>query len=339
MLLRSVSCIFFGGMTCGSATAVDAVRYQVPAQAIVDMIDAPQIPQTLLSPNRDWLLLLERPALPPVAELAQPEIRLAGLRINPRNNNQSRTGQATGIKLIRITDRVEKMITGLPQGARIGDAQWSPDGRRIAFTLVKDTAIELFVADTANGAVARRLTDRVLNSAIGRVFVWQTDSKSLIANFVPSARGAPPKFVELPNGPSVLENLGKRNTARTYQDLLKSPHDEALFDYYATSELADIGLDGKITSLASGVIRAFQPSPNGEFVMVQTIRRPYSYSVPFSRFPLKTEIRNARDPDAGKVIKVLSDLALAVAENEELDPDAVRKGPDSMHGVAMRQRP
>ena len=324
-VLSLVACVLLGSLACSVSYAADAARYQVPSQAIVDMIDAPQIPQTLLSPNRDWLMLLERPALPPVAELAQPEIRLAGIRINPRNNNQRRTGQATGIKLVRIADRVEKVITGLPQGARIGDAQWSPDGRRIAFSLVKDSAIELFIADTANGAVAKRLTDRVLNSAIGRAFVWQSDSKSLVANFVPSGRGAPPKFVELPSGPSILENLGKRNIARTYQDLLKSPHDEALFDYYCTSELAGIGLDGKTTPLATGVIRTFHPSPNGEFVMVQTIRRPYSYSVPISRFPLKTEIRDARDQDAGKLIKTLSDLALA--ENEELDPDAVRKGP------------
>ena len=62
-----------------------------------------------------------------------------------------------------------------------------------------------------------------------------------------------------------------------------------------------------------------------KFVMVQIVRRPYSYAVPVSRFPLKTEIRDARDLDAGKVVKVLSDLGLA--EDEELDPDAVRKGP------------
>ncbi|MCY7387979.1 MAG: prolyl oligopeptidase family serine peptidase [Burkholderiales bacterium] len=289
------------------------------------MIDAPQVPQTLLSPNRDWLMLLERPALPPVAELAQPEIRLAGIRINPRNSNQSRAGLATGIKLIKIADRFEKPINGVGQGARVGDAQWSPDGKRIAFSLVKDNAIELFVAEIANGGIAKRLTDRALNNAIGKAFVWQSDSKSLVANFVPLGRGAPPKLVDLPVGPLIMENLGKRNTERTHQDLLKSQYDEALFDYYGMSELAGIGLDGRITLIAQGVIRAFQPSPNGEYVMVQTIRRPYSYSVPISRFPLKTEIRDARDEDVGKVLKTLSDLA--VAENEELDPDAVRKGP------------
>ncbi len=321
----AVGALWIGCLACGPAYAAESARYQLPSQAIIDMIDAPQIPQTLLSPNRDWLMLLERPALPPVAELAQPEIRLAGLRINPRNNNLSRTAQATGIRLVRIVDRAEKTIVGLPQGARIGEAQWSPDGKRIAFSLVKDNAVELFTVDTSNGVIAKRLTDRVLSSATARAFVWQSDSKSLVANLVPAGRGAPPKYIDLPNGPSIQENLGKRNVARTYQDLLKSPYDESLFDHYSTSELVGIGMDGKLTPLTTGVIRAFQPSPSGEFMMVQTIRRPYSYSVPISRFPLKTEIRDARDPDAGKVVKVLSDLALA--ENEDLDPDAVRKGP------------
>ena len=321
----AVGALWIGCLACGPAYAAESARYQLPSQAIIDMIDAPQIPQTLLSPNRDWLMLLERPALPPVAELAQPEIRLAGLRINPRNNNLSRTAQATGIRLVRIVDRTEKTIVGLPQGARIGEAQWSPDGKRIAFSLVKENAVELFIVDAGNGGIAKRLTDRGLNVAIGRAFAWQSDSKSLVANLVPAGRGAPPKYVEAPNGPSIQENLGKRNVARTYQDLLKSPSDEVLFDYYGTSELAGIGLDGRITPLATGVIRAFQPSPSGEFIMVQTIRRPYSYSLPISRFPLKTEIRDARDTDAGRVVKVLSDLALA--EFEDLDPDAVRKGP------------
>ena len=317
--------LLLGCFSVGANSGTDAGRYQVPPQAIVDMVDAPQIPQTIISPNRDWLMLLERPALPPLSELAKPEIRLAGIRINPRNNNQSRTAQATGIKLLKIADRTEKSIAGLPPGARIGDAQWSPDGKRIAFTLVKDHAVELFLGDATNGFVAKRLTDRPLNGALGKPFLWQSDSKSLIASLIPAGRGAVPKALEVATGPAIMENLGKRNAARTYQDLLKSPHDEALFDYYGTSEIAAISLDGKISPLATGVVRAFQPSPNGEFVMVQIVRRPYSYSVPVSRFPLKTEIRDARDQDAGKLVKVLSDLGLA--EDEELDPDAVRKGP------------
>jgi dipeptidyl aminopeptidase/acylaminoacyl peptidase len=160
---------------------------------------------------------------------------------------------------------------------------------------------------------------------MGRAFVWQTDSKSLFATIVPAARPAPPKSAAVATGPLIQENTGRRSAAPTYQDLLKSPDDEALFEYFCNSDLVSVSLDGRVTTLASGMIRAFQPSPNGEFVMVQTIKRPYSYSVPVSRFPLKTEVRDARDADAGKVIKVLSDLGLA--ENEELDPDAVRKGP------------
>ncbi len=308
-----------------TAVALDAPRYQLPAQAMIDMVDAPLIPQTLLSPNREWLVLLDRPALPPVADLAQPELRLAGLRINPRNNDQSRAAQTTGIKLVKIADRSEKIVTGLPQGARIGDAQWSPDSKRVAFTLVKETGVELMVVEVGNGAVAKRVTDRTLNGVMGRPMVWHSDSKSLLVNLVPLMRGSPPKTVVVPSGPSVQENLGKRSAARTYQDLLRSRHDEALFEYYATSELANIALDGKFSTLATGMVRAFQSSPDGEYVLVQTVKQPFSYSVPVSQFALKTEIRDAREADAGRPVKVLSDVGLA--EDEEFDADAVRKGP------------
>lgn len=318
----SAFALFFQG---ANVIAADSARYQTPAQPIVDMVDAPPIPQTVLSPSRDWIMLLERPALPPLAELAQPELRLAGLRINPRTNDQSRTGQTTGIKLVRIVERTEKVVSGLPAGARIAEALWSPDGKRVAFTLVRDSGIELMVADVGNGGVARRVTDRPLNGVLGRAFVWHSNSKSLIATLVPANRGTAPKAATVAGGPSVQENLGKRNAARTYQGMLKSPHDEALFEYYGASELANISLDGRIVPLASGLIRSFQPSPDGEYLLVQSIKRPYSYTVPVSRFPLKTEIRDARDADAGRVVKVLSDLPLA--EDEELDPDAVRKGP------------
>ncbi|MEO8102632.1 MAG: prolyl oligopeptidase family serine peptidase [Betaproteobacteria bacterium] len=307
------------------AAALESPRYQQPPHVLIDMVDAPQIPQTLLAPNREWLMLLERPSLPSVADLAQPELRLAGLRINPRNNDQSRTVPANAIKLVRLADRGEKTVGGLPAGARIGDAIWSPDAKRIAFTLVRETGIELMVAEVGNGLVARRLTDRLLNGVMTRPMVWNSDSKSILVNLVPGGRGAPPRPPAVAAGPLIEENIGRRNPVRTFQDLLRSRHDEALFDYYATGELANIALDGKITSLASGVIRSFQPSPDAEYVLVQTVRRPYSYTVPAGQFPLKTEIRDARDSDAGKSVRMLSDLALA--EDEEPDADAVRKGP------------
>ena len=308
-----------------AAFALEVPRYQSPPQALIDMVDAPQIPQTQLAPNREWLMLLERSALPLVADLAQPELRLAGVRINPRNNDQSRSAQTTAIKLVKIADRSEKVVSGLPAGARIGEAIWSPDAKRIAFTLVRETGIELMVAEISNGVVAKRVTDRALNGVLGRPMVWHSDSKSLIVNLVPLGRGNPPRFSAAQSGPSVQESLGKRSPVRTYQDLLRTRHDEALFEYYAASELANVALDGKVTPLATGLIRTFLPSPDGEYVLVQSIRRPYSYTVPASQFPLRTEIRDAREMDIGRSVKLLSELALA--EDDEPDPDAVRKGP------------
>ncbi len=309
----------------GLASANDAVRYQSPPQAMIDMVDAPLIPQTSLSPTNEWIMLLERPALQSVNELSQPELRLAGLRINPRNNDQSRTNHATGMRFVRLSDRSERLVAGLPANARIGEALWSPDGKRVAFSLVREAAIELMVVDLTNGMQAKRIVERPLNSVMGRAFAWFGDSKSLLVALIPQGRGAPPRSVAVSVGPAVQENIGRRNAARTYQDLLKSPHDEALFDFYATADINRIWLDGKSALVASGVVRSFAPSPDGQYAMTQTLKRPYSYAVPLSRFAVKSEIRDALETNIGAVVKVLSDLPLA--EDEELDADAVRRGP------------
>ncbi len=316
---------FAAAANIGLATANDAVRYQLPPQAMIDMVDAPLIPQTSLAPTNDWIMLLERPALPSVNELSQPELRLAGLRINPRNNDQSRSNHATGIRFVRLSDRTERVVAGLPANARIGEALWSPDGKRVAFSLVRETSIELMVVDLTNGMQAKRIVERPLNGAMGRAFSWFGDSKSLLVALIPQGRGAPPRAAAVSVGPAVQENLGRRNTARTYQDLLKSPYDEALFDFYAASEVTRIWLDGKSALVASGVIRSFAPSPDGQYALVQTLKRPYSYTVPLNRFAVKSEIRDALETNIGAVVKVLSDLPLA--EDEDLDADAVRRGP------------
>jgi dipeptidyl aminopeptidase/acylaminoacyl peptidase len=305
--------------------ANEATRYQLPPQAMIDMVDSPVIPQNIPSPNNEWVMLLERAALPSVNELAQPELRLAGLRINPRNNDMARTTHALNIRFIRIADKLERTITNLPANAKIGEAQWSPDSKRVAFTLIRDNAIELMVFDLTNGTNAKRIIERPLNALNGRAFAWFGDSKSLLVPLLPLNRGAAPRTPLSVLGPNIQENLGRRNAARTYQDLLKSPHDEALFEYYLNSEVARVWLDGRLATVAGGLVRGFAPSPDGQYAMVQTIKRPFSYSVPLTRFALKTEIRDALETNIGAVIRVLSDLPLA--EDEDLDADAVRKGP------------
>ena len=315
----------FAVTTLFATTGADNTKYQLPPQGMIDMVDAAQIPQTSLSPNKEWLMMLDRPALPTVAELSQPELRLAGVKINPRNNEQSRANYATAIRFVRLVDRAEKLVQNLPANARIGDAVWSPDGKRVAFSLVKDNAIELMVVDVANGAQAKRVTERSLNGVLGRPFNWFGDGKSLLVAAVASARGAPPKALATVSGPLVQENLGKRNAARTYQDLLKTPHDEALFEYYATAEVLRVWLDGRAESISSGIVRAMAPSPDGQYALIQIVKRPFSYTVPVTRFGLKAEIRDAMEPNSGRVARVLSDLP--AAEDEDADPDAVRNGP------------
>ncbi len=322
-LLRYTLCSI--ALQSATLAANEAARYQVPPQAMIDMVDSPLIPQNIPSPTNEWVMLLERPVLQSVNELSQPELRLAGLRINPRNNDIARTTHAVNIRFIRLADKQERSITNLPANAKIGEAQWSPDGKRVAFTLVRDSAIEIMVFDLSNGTNAKRITERSLNALNGRAFAWFGDSKSLLVPLLPLNRGAVPRVPSTVSGPNIQENLGRRIAARTYQDLLKSPHDEAVFEHYLNSEITRVWLDGKVATVASGLVRGFAPSPDGQYAMVQMLKRPYSYTVPVTRFAIKTEIRDALETNIGVVIRVLSDLPLA--EDEDLDADAVRRGP------------
>ncbi|MGA1495457.1 MAG: S9 family peptidase, partial [Rhodothermales bacterium] len=65
--------------------------YQQPVDALRALVDAPLAPSMSLSPDRNMMLLMERQALPTIADLAAPEMRLAGTRINPRTNGPSRS--------------------------------------------------------------------------------------------------------------------------------------------------------------------------------------------------------------------------------------------------------
>jgi dipeptidyl aminopeptidase/acylaminoacyl peptidase len=268
----------------------DEAVYQRPPQAIRDILDVPPTPTVSLSPKREHLLLVERLGNPPISDLAEPMMRLAGLRINPRTNGPHQPPRNTGLLLQSIADDTRRRVE-LPAEARIGFPSWSPDGQRLVFTRTTAEGIDLWTAGVGDG-VARQVPGIAINESHGDAVSWLPDSTKLVVLTVASGRGPPPVKPKAPPGPTIQESSGRAGPVRTYQDLLTNEHDEALFDYYCTSQpvLVDV-TTGKVTPLGKPAIYAsVDASPDGNHLLVIRNVRPYSYILPVSRFPKEVEI-------------------------------------------------
>ncbi len=329
----ALSVVAFGLLLAIQATPLAAqqtgsdVAYRTPDQVLVDIVDAPPTPAVRVGPDFEWMVLVQPPSLPSLAELAERELRIAGMRINPQINGRSRTSPYVGLSFMRMSDGAERAVTGLPENPRLENVQWAPNGQRIAFTHTTGDGIELWMADVASGK-ARRLTDPVLNLTAAGAPRWLSDSKTIICTLVPSGRGPEPEAPRVPAGPVIQENVGKTAPARTYQDLLKNAYDEALFEHYTTAQLAKVTVDGKISPLgAPGIVWGFSSSPNGEFLLVNTLHRPYSYLVPAYRFPRRVEVL---DLD-GNPVHLVADLPL-----QEEVPTAFGSVPTGRRSIGWR---
>jgi dipeptidyl aminopeptidase/acylaminoacyl peptidase len=295
--------------------------YMMPPQAMIDLIDAPLTPEVSVGRDRRCMLLMQPADLVPITELAQPELRLAGLRLNPRTNGPSRGSYFTRLTLQRIFEGRDTVITGLPAEPRIRSVHWSPDGQRVAFTHAAESGIELWVVEVETGR-ARRLTTAGLNAVCGAPFSWLSDSRTLICKTVPSGREPAPEAPLAPRGPIIQENIGRKTPARTYSDLLKNEHDEALFAYYLAAQLVRVTLDGETVPIGEpDLIRRAEPAPGGQYLLVETLHRPFSYLVPHFRFPYRVEVWDQN----GRVVRQIADLPLA--EEVPINFDAVPTGP------------
>jgi dipeptidyl aminopeptidase/acylaminoacyl peptidase len=295
--------------------------YRKPPQAVLDVLNAPVTPSVSISPARDQMLLATGVRYPPISELAQPMLRLAGYRINPNTNGRHLAPYFVALSLKRIADGAETKVT-LPPGAKAGLPQWSPDGKRFAFTNTVANGIELWVGDAASGRV-RKITGVMLNAATGDPLQWMPDNRTLLAQLVPAARTrlAPPSNV--PREPNIQESSGRAGPVRTYQDLLKTPYDEELFDYYATAQLALVDVEGgRVTNVGNPAIyEEATPAPDGQHLLVARIRRPYSFLHPASDFPQEIEVWDTR----GKLIHKLASQPL----QDQVPIDGVPTGPRS----------
>ncbi len=297
--------------------------YQKPPKAIADLVEAPLTPSVSLNSAQTAMLLLERPGYPSIEEVSQPELRLAGLRINPATNGQSRGYTYNGLVIKNMETLEDIRVEGLPENPAIANLSWSPDGSRFAFTIRRSDGLELWMADVAT-AEASRLTEPVLNDAMsGNPYAWFSDGENLIYKATLTDRGEVPGRQTTPTGPIVQESSGQKAAVRTYQDMLQSPQDEAVFTYFATSRLFKLNLaSGEKEPFAEeGIISYMEPSPDGNYVMITYIKKPFSYAVPYYRFPQEVVIYDR----AGTKVRTIADLPL-----DEVRPkgfDAVQKGP------------
>jgi dipeptidyl aminopeptidase/acylaminoacyl peptidase len=285
--------------------AQEPLHYMQPPKNIVDVFDAEPLPQAMVSPNHQVMALVSARQHPSIAELAQPMYRLAGARINPRTNGPRVGGNVYAISLKNIATGAETKVT-LPPQPRVSNVRFSPDGSHLSFLNTKDAAIEVWVADGITGAAKMVSGAERANVTTGDPCDWLLDNVTLVCEMVPAERGPAPQESAVPSGPNVQENLGRAAPAATYEDLLKTAYDDSLFEYYFTSQLVTINTatGAKAPFGRPAIFSNVTPSPSGDYMLVTTIKRPFSHLIPMNGFPQDLQILARKGGAATKLADV-----------------------------------
>jgi dipeptidyl aminopeptidase/acylaminoacyl peptidase len=276
--------------------------YKTPPKEIADLLLAKPTPTVSIDSKAEWMLLMERNTYPSVEELAQPEFRIAGMRINPNNYGPSRQSYINNFTVKNIKTGKEYKITGLPMPLLASSVEWSPGEKKIGFTHTTNQRIDLYVIDLSTQKAAK-VNKQPLNVVLGDDFTWVDDNTLLYKTALKPASAAPPKPL-MPKGPAMQENLGKAAPSRTYQDLIRSPYDEQIFEFYATAQLVK-NVSGVETKMGGpSIYTTVSLSPDKKYTLVRNIRKPFSYLVPAYGFTSTVSICDL----TGKTIKVLAEL-------------------------------
>lgn len=284
------------------------LSYQTPHDNIKSLADASMPPGISINNDGTKALLLYRDQYKTIAELSETELRLGGLRINPVTNISSRARYSTNLELFDPKNKTTSKIANMPANPSIANTSWSPKQNYIAFTNTTATGVELWVIDYAAKS-AKKLTDANLNANIGRTMTWMPDESGLLFQTLPKNR---PKLintsVNIPKGPTISVNeAGQKAQNRTYQDLLQNKADETNFETLVTSEIYKVDLSGTTTLWkTAGMYSGMSFSPDGNYIMVSEIKKPFSYIVPYSRFPTTYTVYNLN----AKPVKVVTEVPL-----------------------------
>jgi dipeptidyl aminopeptidase/acylaminoacyl peptidase len=301
-----ITFVLFLGLSLNTF-AQENLTYQKPSKSILDLVDYERAPSVSMDTKKEYMLLSYRNTYKTLDDLNQDEMRLGGLRINPTTNISSSVTYINNLKMRKIKDKNEIQVGGLPENAKITNLSWSPNEKKIAFSNTTESGVALWVVDVAT-AKATMLTEASVNANLGNPFSWYNDSENILVKMLPENRPALlDEKKNLPTGPIVSNASGAASSNRTYQDLLKNQRDELNFENIITAELYKVNLNGTKSLFKGADMYADENfSPDGNYIMISTIQKPFSYIVPLSRFPSKTVVF---DKD-GKEIKVVNEVAL-----------------------------
>jgi len=297
------------------------INYQKPPKEILELADIEMAPSMRIDDHGERMVLLYRNQYKSIAELAEKEMRLAGLRINPKTNISSRERYYNNIAVMKVGDKKEKYVSGLPDNPRYSNFSWSPDEKFMAFTNTTSKGVELWILDVDEGK-ARKLTPDNLNANMGQPYTWLKNSNELLVKQLPDKRKPLiDKEEAVPSGPRVSVNEGQEAQNRTYQDLLEDKIDEANFEQLVRAKLTLVDLEGNTKKwMKAAMYRNIDASPDGQYILITTIHRPFSYLVPYYRFPTEYNVYTK----TGKHVKTIEEVPLT----EEMPKGfmAVRKG-------------
>lgn len=293
--------LFFLLLFVSSAKLFAQDGYKTPPKEIMDLVLVKPTPNVSLDDKAEWMLFTQSNSYPSVEELARPELRIAGLRINPNNFAPSRQTFINNLWFKNLSSNKELKIAGLPSPLMAGSISWSPNDKKIAFTHTTSDHVDLYVIDVATQK-AMKVNKQALNTISGG-YQWIDDNTLLYRTIVKPLSAAPPKS-SVPKGPTLQENYGKASPRPTFQDMIKNPYDEQLFEFYGTTQLVK-NVNGIETKIGQpSIYTSIAVSPDKKYMMLRTIKKPFSYLVPANGFPSTVVITDLN----GKQIKVLADL-------------------------------
>jgi dipeptidyl aminopeptidase/acylaminoacyl peptidase len=283
-----------------------ATGWQTPPEEVLKVLHAPQLPWVWTSPTGENLLLADPVTYPPLAELAGPMHKLAGIRVDPSVGNTHGRHGATSPRLVEVEGGAETVLP-LPENFEILRVTWTADGTHFALTVRETDHMGLWVG-CIEGHL-KKIENVALSPLLGTPVRWTPDQKHLLVRRVPD-RGAPPEPPAIPAGPEIQEGKGAKSRS-TYEsrNLLETAYDDALFSYYTTSELVVVEPEaGAVRTLGKPAAFATADfSPDGEYLLVEYLVGPWSHAVPWWRFASEVEVWDS----AGKKVATIASLPLA----------------------------